>query len=507
MQSIVQMSDIVKTYPGTLANDHVNFDLKKGEIQCLLGENGSGKTTLMNVLYGISQPDSGQILLNGSSVKIKSPLDAINNNIGMIHQHFMLVSPFTVIQNIIMGEKSPKEPFLDFQTAAEKINDISCSIGLPVKLKAKIWQLGVGDQQRVEIIKALYRGAKILIMDEPTSVLTPIETKELFQAIKKLTTDGLSVVFITHKLEEVMAISDRVTVLRQAKKVATIDTKDTNKKELANMMIGKEFIKNIYSKSVHYGKTVLDIKDLYVKNEMNIQSLNGISLSIREGEILGIAGVSGNGQEEIVDSILGVKNPEKGEIFINGKNSSLWKTRKIIKSGVSCIPFDRQNNGLVLELPIYESMMLKGWDELPFTKNYLLQENQIKNFTNTKLKEYDVVAQGASTKVSNLSGGNQQKVVLARELSSQPKLLLACNPTLGLDLGAAQFVLQKIIEARNEGSAVLFISTELEEVLSISDRTLVLFAGRIKGEVHQNSTMEEIGLMMAGSETTNLECD
>jgi general nucleoside transport system ATP-binding protein len=499
LPTAVRMVNIVKSFPGVLANDNINLEVQKGEIHALLGENGAGKTTLMNILFGLSQPNSGEIYINEKLAHITSPSDAISHGIGMIHQHFMLIQVFTVTENITLGEHLQHEPILDLEKTRENIMEISKSSGLKVEPDARIMDLSVGQQQRVEVIKALYRGANILIMDEPTSVLTPQETDELFVILKDLAKKGNTILFITHKLREVMEISDRVTVLRDGKVIGTVNTKDTNRFELAKMMVGREVFLTFDKKPVQVAEKVLELEGVHARNDRDLPALQGVSLDIRSGEILGIAGVDGNGQNELADVIMGLRRFEKGEIKIKGQSVKKYTPRQIIDLGVSCIPFSRQLEGLVLTFTVSEDLILKEWRNPPITKNGIFNTKSIKDFSRRMIKEFNIKTTGPEAKVGNMSGGNQQKVVLAREISRNPNFLIACHPTHGLDIGATEYVRLQLLKERERGAAVLLISTELEEILGLCDRIAVFFEGRVMGEVTpETATVDEIGLMMLG---------
>lgn len=499
MHIAVRMENIVKRFPGVVANDLITLEVEKGEIHALLGENGAGKTTLMNILFGLSRPDSGQILIGEKPVSINSPADAIANGIGMVHQHFMQIPVFSVTENIILGDKSPREPMLDLKGARQKILDISQSTGLHIDPDAKVMQLCVGDQQRVEIIKALYRGANVLIMDEPTSVLTPQETDELFVVLRRLVSQGNTIIFITHKLREVMEVSDRVTVLRDGKKIGTVLTKETNRDELARMMVGREVLLNFEKTPSQKGTKMLEVQDLHLRADRGCRGLHGVSFDLYGGEILGIAGVDGNGQNELVEVIMGLRHADKGEIRIRGIQTTGFSTRKVIDMGVSKIPFIRQTEGLVLTFSVSENLILKEWRKPPITKNGLFDRKTIRSFSERMIQEYKIRTTGPDAKAGNMSGGNQQKVILARELSRKPELLIACHPTHGLDIGATEYVRQQLLKERGRGAAVLLISTELDEILSLCDRIAVFFEGQVMGIIEASqASVEAIGLMMLG---------
>ncbi len=418
----------------------------------------------------------------------------------MVHQHFMLVPVFSVAENIILGQRRDREPFLDLKQAEEQVAELSSAYGLTVDPTAKVWQLSVGVQQRVEIIKALFRGADILILDEPTSVLTPSETRELFAVLRRLANEGLTVIFISHKLQEVMEISDRVTVLRDGRVVSSIDKVDTDESALANLMVGREVFLHLDKGPSDPGRETLKITDLWVRDDREQAAVCGVSLSLKEGEILGVAGVDGNGQVELADAILNLRIPEEGEIELDGKPITEHSTRQVIDEGVALIPSDRHSMGMIGEFTVSENLILKSWGQPPFTRNKLLDFRAIRDFSERLVKEYDIRAPGVGVMARDLSGGNQQKLVLARELARKPDLLIACQPTRGLDVGAAEYVRHRIVEERDRGAAVLLISTELDEILSLSDRIVVMFEGEIMGEVMtREADIEELGLMMTGS--------
>jgi ABC-type uncharacterized transport system ATPase subunit len=501
LSNIIRMENITKRFPGVTANKNVTVEFAKGEIHALLGENGAGKSTLMNMLYGLLKPDEGKIYIAGKHlVTINNPQDAINNGIGMVHQHFMLIPKFTVLENIILGTKLDREPVLDLTSARKKIIKISKDTGLNVDPDAKVMDLCVGDQQRVEIIKALYKGAKVLIMDEPTSVLTPQEADELFIVLRKWTKAGNTVIFITHKMREVIEVCDRITILRDAECIGTVNTKDTDQDKIAKMMVGRDISLIMNKGKSETGKKILEVKELNVKSECNISVVNDISFEVKEGEILGIAGVDGNGQLELIESIMGLISAQSGEILLEDKSIKGLSPDAILNLGISNIPFRRQTEGLALDFSISDNYILKERWKPPFAKKGFLQNEVIKTKTQEIIKEYGIKANGPETKVANMSGGNQQKVVIAREIERKPKLLIACHPTHGLDIGAIEFIHKKILEQRAKGTAILLVSTELDELLSLSDRMIVLFKGEVMGEViPSENEIEKIGLMMLGN--------
>lgn len=499
MPSAVRMENIVKRFPGVLANDHISLDIARGEIHALLGENGAGKTTLMNILYGLYRPDSGKIFINDEPVTISSPLDALSKGVGMIHQHFMLIPVFTVAENIAIGDQTQRNPFVDLDQTRKRIVELSKATGLHIDPDARVEQLSVGDQQRVEIIKALLRGVNVLIMDEPTSVLTPQEADELFVVLRKLADEGKTVIFITHKLREVMAISDRITILRDGKGVSTVNTADVNRDSLANMMVGRQIFLSFDKKESKAGEKVAELKNVCALNDRGLPGLKNLSLELHTGEILGVAGVDGNGQSELADVIMGLRPVTEGDITIKGKSIVHKDTRHIINQGVSAIPFSRHEEGLVLTFSVKDNLILKECYNPPFTRHGFLNFKVIQENSLQMIKEYNIRTTGPEAKVGNMSGGNQQKVVLARELSRKPDVLIACQPTHGLDIGATEYVRQQLLNQRDNGTSVVLISTELEEILSLSDRIVVMYEGQIMGEVSPDeSNLQEIGKMMLG---------
>lgn len=499
MAYLLEMRDIVKDFGSLRANDHVNLQVEEGEIHALLGENGAGKTTLMNILYGLYQPTSGTILFRGQPVKIASPKDAISLGIGMVHQHFMLVPALTVVENIILGMPRPWG-VIDLKAAAKEIEEISRSYGYELDPFAKVWQLSVGEQQRVEIIKALYRGAKLLILDEPTAVLTPQEVRELFRVLRRLAAEKYTIIFISHKLNEVMELCSRVTVLRLGKVVGTVQACDTTKEELARMMVGREVFFKLDKKPPRLGEVVLELDKVEALDDKGLKALKNLSLQVRAGEILGIAGVDGNGQSELAEVITGMRQPVAGRIRIKGQDVTGQGSRLVTEQKVAHIPQDRQVQGLVMDMTIKENLILRQYYRAPFSQGVFLKWPAIKENAKKLIKEYDIRALHEDTPVKTLSGGNQQKVVLAREVSPQPDLIVAMHPTRGLDVGATEYVHRRLLAERDRGSAVLLISTELEEILNLSDRIAVIYEGEIMGIVPaEKANIEELGLMMAGS--------
>lgn len=498
-QPLLRMENIVKTFPGVVANDHISFEVREGEIHSLLGENGAGKTVLMSILYGLYAADAGQIYYRGQAVHIGSPKDAINFRIGMVHQHFMLVPTLTVIENIILGQYQLWRVLKGMEEVAGKIRALSEEYGLDVDPSALVGSLSVGEQQRVEILKAMYHGADLLILDEPTAVLTPQETRQLLRLLRQLAARGMTIIFITHKLEEVMAVSDRVTVLRDGKVVATVPTEDTDANKLARLMVGREVLMELPRKPAHPGEAVLSVVDLSVENERGLIAVRDVSFEVHAGEIVAIAGVSGNGQTELALALSGLATPTSGDIILEGKPVAELTPRALGDAGLAHIPEDRIKMGIVLPFSVAENFILHDYDREPYARHGFLSFRTISNHGWELVKKFDVRTNDVDTEIAHLSGGNQQKVVVARELSRHPRFLLVNQPTRGIDVGATEFVLQQILSQRDTGTAILMISTELEEIFAVADRILVMYEGRIVGEVPPDrSLIEEVGLMMAG---------
>jgi ABC-type uncharacterized transport system ATPase subunit len=500
MTSILELRGITKRFPGVLANDHINLTLEKGEIHALLGENGAGKTTLMNILYGLYKQDEGDIFVKGKKVDIHSPSDAILAGVGMVHQHFMLIPVFTVTENVMLGDEYVKAGgILDRQKAARKIREISDTYKLNIDPDAYIRDLPVGIQQRVEIVKLLFREADILIMDEPTAVLTPQEVGELFKIMQTLIKQGKSIIFITHKLQEVIECSDRITVIRGGKVIGTTTPKQASKNKLAAMMVGREVDLKVHKKKAKPGNIVLDVKNLTVMSSSGQMAVNDISFDVHSGEILGVAGVQGNGQTELVKALTGLMPVAEGEIIIDGQNVTHSSPRKITEIGTAHIPEDRQKDGLVLASPITENLVLSTYYQKPFAKGMVLQDQQIFDNAVELVKKFDVRTPSANNMVGTLSGGNQQKVIVAREFSRPIKLLIASQPTRGLDVGSIEYIHSRVVEKRDDGCAVLLVSTELDEVMQLSDRIAVMFRGKILDILDVDEVSKELlGLLMAG---------
>lgn len=497
---VVEMKSITKKFGDFIANDNIDLTVHRGEVHALLGENGAGKSTLMNILYGLYTPTDGKIFIEGKEAVIDNPNKAIALGIGMVHQHFMLVPPFTVAENIILGME-PMKTFkqVDMDKAIADVKAISEKYGLYVDPKARIMDITVGMQQRVEILKALYRGAEILILDEPTAVLTPQEIKELIEIIRNLTKEGKTIILITHKLKEIKEAADYCTIIRRGKRVDTVDVSQTDENQLASMMVGREVTFKVDKNDAIYGDTVLKIEDLKAKDNRGLFALNGLNLEVRRGEILGIAGIDGNGQSELVEVITGLKKAESGSVMINGKEIVNTNPRNIMDSGISNIPEDRQKHGLVLDFTVSENMILQNYKKERFSKNGRLLDSNIRQFADELINKFDVRPQNNALKARALSGGNQQKVIIAREVTNDPDLLIATQPTRGLDVGAIEFVHKSLIEQRDKGKGVLLVSFELDEIMSVSDRIAVIYEGKIVGIVDAKDANEnQLGLMMAG---------
>ncbi|WP_217077254.1 ABC transporter ATP-binding protein [Clostridium baratii] len=500
MEYAVEMLNIRKEFPGIVANDNVTLQLRKGEVHALLGENGAGKSTLMGMLFGMYQPDRGTIKINGKEVKITNPNKANDLGIGMVHQHFKLVENFTVTENIILGCEPKKGLVVDIKSAAKKIEELSKSYGLNVDPYAKIEDISVGMQQRVEILKMLYKNADILILDEPTAVLTPQEIDDLIKIIKGLTKEGKSIILITHKLKEIKEVSDRCTVIRKGKYIGTVDTKDTTEAQMAKMMVGRDVSFKVEKKEAKLKDEVLSVENISVKNNKKVLGLKNFSLSIKGGEILGVAGVEGNGQTELVEAITGLRKIESGSVIYKGENITNEKTRKRIDKGIAHIPEDRHKRGLVLDYTLEENMIIEVYNKEPFSKRGILNKSAIRKYAEKILGEFDVRSgEGAISKARTLSGGNQQKAIIGREIELNPDLLIAVQPTRGLDVGSIEYIHKRLVEQRDKGKAVLLVSLELDEVLNLSDRIAVVNSGELIGIVNTKETDEnEIGLMMAG---------
>lgn len=500
MPSLLELAHITKRFPGVLANDDINLTLEPGEIHALLGENGAGKTTLMNILYGLYHPDEGKIYVRGKEVRIASPEEAISLGIGMVHQHFMLVPPFTVAENVMLGvETTRRGGFLDRESVARRIRDIADQYGLNVDPNAYVQDLSVGAQQRVEILKILYRQADILILDEPSAVLTPQEVEDLFKMIRTLVARGVSIIFISHKLKEVMAIANRITVLRSGHVIGTTRPEETSPENLARMMVGREVILTVDKEPAQPAGPVLEVENLQVVDDRRHLAVNGVSFQVHAGEILGIAGVQGNGQTELVQALTGLRPVAGGRVRILGHDTTRANPREILETGVAHVPEDRQRDGLVLSDPVADNLVLNTYYLEPYANGILLQEPAILATAEKLTRQFDIRTPSILTETSTLSGGNQQKVIVAREFSRPIKLLIASQPTRGLDVGSIEYIHQRVVEKRDQGCAVLLVSSELDEIMSLSDRIAVLFRGQIMDiRTGDQVTREELGLLMAG---------
>jgi simple sugar transport system ATP-binding protein len=495
---LLEAINLTKHFPLVIANEDINFDVRKGEIHCLLGENGAGKTTLAECLFGYYQPDGGEIRFRGKPVNLSSPSIAIELGIDMVHQHFMLVEPHSVLENIILGTRD-KGVILDIKKTEDKIKGLCDQYKVDLDPHAKIWQLSVGEQQWVEILKALYVGVELLILDEPTAVLTPQESDQLFKILKQMKDEGLSIIFITHKLREVMAVSDRVTVLRKGVKVDTVNTRNTSRKELAQMMVGREVLFELRKEDVVPGQPVLEITDLNAKDDMGLMALHGIDLTVHEGEILGIAGVAGNGQKELMEVLVGIRRAEEGSVLILGEDTLNLSTKKIMDQGVGHIPSDRIKQGLILDFTVAENLILGHEWEKPYRKGLVLNEKTIDHFAEDRITNFEIHTPSTDHKTKYLSGGNLQKVILAREFGFSPKVLLSDQPCRGLDVGVIEYVHNILLKCRSEGVGILLISEDLDEIFNLTDRVAVIFKGRILGEFKTiEAQRDQIGLLMAG---------
>ena len=498
----VKMENIVKKFGSFTANDGINLTVHKGEVHSILGENGAGKSTLMNVLYGMYRPTSGQTYIKGEKVDISSPKHAIELGIGMVHQHFMLIQPFTVTENIVLGIEPVKGVKIDYKLAKKKVLEISEKYGMQVDPDAKIEDISVGMQQRVEILKVLYRGADILILDEPTASLTPQEIDELMVIIKNLTKDGKSIIIITHKLKEIKACSDNCTIIRQGKYINTVKVDEVSESELAALMVGRDVNFKVEKKEQEPGAEVLSVKHVRARDYRGVEILKGFDIAVRAGEIVGLAGVDGNGQTELVEILSGLKKADSGEITMNGKDIFNKTPREIFDKGLSSIPADRQKHGLVLEFSIEDNLILQHYNEAPYSKGFILARKVIREHATKMMDKFDIRPRGAEANpAGSLSGGNQQKVIIAREVTNNKDLLIAVNPTRGLDVGAIEFVHKYIVEQRNKGKAVLLVSFELDEIMNLSDRIVVISGGKVAGSMQAKEAKEgELGYMMAGGE-------
>ena len=501
----LEMRGIVKKFPGVLANDHVDFDVQAGEIHALLGENGAGKSTLMKILYGMYHPEEGEILLNGKPITINSPTDSINHGIGMIHQHFMLVDNISVAENVALGLKSSREPRLDLDVVSARIRELAEKYGLQVDPNTIISKMAVGERQRVEIIKALYRGAALLVLDEPTAVLTPQEVDDLFVIFRQMAADGHALIFISHKLDEITALTDRVTVLRDGRVTGSVKTSEVNKNQLANMMVGREVLLTRELIDVPLGKTRLKLENVRAVNDDGQTILKDVSMAIRSGEIVGIAGVSGNGQRPLAEAIAGLQTVQNGRITLEDREVTNYSPAQMFASGLSYIPEERMHDGIVKDFSVAENFILQDHIKPPFSRWIFLVFKYIADHAKNLIQAFNVKTPSRETLAKNLSGGNIQKLILARELARQPRVLIAAQPTRGVDIGATEYIHAQLLKQRAEGLATILISEDLDEVQSLSDRIIVLFGGEIMGELsHDEATPEKLGLMMAGERPTEL---
>ena len=500
-ENVIEMREITKVFGEFVANDKINLELRKGEIHALLGENGAGKSTLMNMLAGLLEPTSGEIVVNGQVVKLDSPSKAASLGIGMVHQHFMLVEAFTVAENIILGSELTKNGVLDIARATREINELSERYGLAVDPSAKVADISVGAQQRVEILKTLYRGADILIFDEPTAVLTPSEIDELMAIMKNLVKEGKSIILITHKLDEIRAVSDRVTVIRRGKSIETVEIAGATNADLAEMMVGRSVSFKTEKQEAQPKEVILSIKDLVVNENRGVPAVKNLSLDVRAGEIVGIAGIDGNGQSELIQAITGLRKIESGSVELKGQSIVGLHPRQITEMSVGHVPEDRHRDGLVLEMMISENIALQTYYKEPLSKKGILNYTNIIGYAKQLMQEFDVRAASEIVPASALSGGNQQKAIIAREVDRNPDLLIVSQPTRGLDVGAIEYIHKRLIQERDNGKAILVVSFELDEILNVSDRIAVIHDGKIQGIVTPETTnKQELGVLMAGGE-------
>lgn len=495
---VLEARGVTKRFPGVVANDAVDLELRRGEVHCLLGENGAGKSTLMNVIFGLYQPDAGELLVEGDSVQFRSSADAIARGIGMVHQHFQLVQAFTVAENVILGEEMRRGPLLDLDAARKRIAALSADFGLSVDPGARVEDLSVGQQQRVELLKALYRDASILILDEPTAVLTPGEVDEFFEVVESLTAQGKSIIFITHKLREVLAVADRITVIRHGKVVGSADPGEATPAILASLMVGREIILSIDKEPAQPGDATLRVRSLDVADDRGYAAVTDLSFDVRAGEIFGVAGVEGNGQRELVEAITGMRPKQGGTVELDGVDLTNASPRHVDEMGVGHVPEDRNKHGLVESFTIADNLVLNTYANKPFARRWIRQTRKIDEQAADLVKRYDVRTPGIHAPVATLSGGNQQKVIIARELSGEPRLLIVAQPTRGLDVGSIEFIHRRIVEMRDAGAAVLLVSAELDEIFTLSDRIGVLFRGRLVGDFPRaEASRETVGYLMA----------
>jgi simple sugar transport system ATP-binding protein len=494
----LELRHITKRFGPLVANRSVDLELRRGEIHALLGENGAGKSTLMNVLYGLHQPDEGEILLNGEPVTIDSPRRAIGLGIGMVHQHFMLVPVMTVAENLVLGAEPSRGPLLDYRAAAARTRELSERFGLAVDPDARVEDLGVGAQQRVEILRALFRGAKILVLDEPTAVLTAQEAQDLFRVLRALKAEGTGIIFISHKLNEVLDVADRITVLRRGEKIDTVPAEGATERSLARLMVGRDVLMRLDKAPSQPGEPLLEVEDLSARDDRGLPAVRGVSFQVRAGEIVGIAGIDANGQSELIETIMGLRQPDAGRVRVGGRDVTFRGPRDTLDAGVGHIAEDRHRRGLVLEFDLAENLALREYREPEMSRLGWLSPRRMVNWARRLLKEFDVRGGDPGTRAGALSGGNQQKVVIARELAADPRVIIAAQPTRGLDVGAIEFVHRRLIAERDKGRGVLLISLELEEIRSLSDRVLVIYEGEIVAEISPEASEEDFGVLMTG---------
>jgi len=494
----LELRGITKRFGPLVANDAIDFELKRGEIHALLGENGAGKSTLMNVLYGLHQPDEGEMLVDGEKVEINSPRHAMNLGIGMVHQHFMLVPVMTVAENLVLGAEPRNGLLLDYKAAARRTRELSERFGLQVDPDAKVENLSVGTQQRVEILRALFGGAKVLVLDEPTAVLTAQETQDLFRILRELQAEGTSIVFISHKLNEVLAISDRVTVLRRGAKIDTVVTEGSTERSLARLMVGRDVLLRVEKPEHKVGEPLLQVEGVSALDDRELPAVDDVSFEVRAGEIVAIAGVDANGQSELIEVLTGLRKPTAGTVTVDGKDVTGASPRHVQDAGVGCIAEDRHRRGLVLDFSLSENVYLREYRRKGNSRFGLLSPRRMAERAGPMLKDFDVRGGDSDTRAASLSGGNQQKVVIAREISADPAVLIAAQPTRGLDVGAIEFVHRRLVEQRDQGRAILLVSLELEEVRSLADRVLVIYEGAIVAELPPSASEEDFGVAMTG---------
>ena len=499
---VLEICDVTKTFPGVIANEDVSLTLNKGEIHCLLGENGAGKSTLMNVVFGLYQPNAGSIRVRGTEVSFDGVNDAIAQGIGMVHQHFQLIPVFTVVENVILGDELSKNGLLDIKEARRRIRELEQQYGLNVDPDAMVGDLSVGQQQRVELIKALFRNAEILILDEPTAVLTPGEVDDFFEVVQSLVDQGKSIIFITHKLREVLAVADRITVLRNGRVAGTADPKSATPQSLANLMVGRDVVFQVEKAEAEPGQTLISVNELTVDDDRGVQTVNGFSVEVRAGEIFGVAGVEGNGQREIVEAITGMRRSTSGNVTVLGHDTTKMSPRRITELGVSHIPEDRNKHGLVGSYSVADNLVLNRYYKQPYAIRGVRHAGPVDEEALQLVEQFDIRTPGIHVPVETLSGGNQQKVIIARELTGDVKVLVVAQPTRGLDVGSVEFIHNQIISLRDQGVAVLLVSAELDEILSLSDRIGVLYRGQLAGIYEgKDATREQLGLLMASGAT------